>query len=84
MVRAVDSCSLCSSYLMSRPFHVFGCGCKFHTDCLTEQIVPYLSQGRKRRLEEVTAELAALEAKGNSSAGQVNVFVWSFLTSPYQ
>ena len=32
---------------------------KFHTDCLMDEVLPHLSVARRRKVEEVSAELAA-------------------------
>ena len=60
-VRATDRCSACSAHLMSKAFHLFNCGHKFHTDCLAKELKPMLSSSRLRRLNEVERELARLE-----------------------
>lgn len=59
-VKASETCSICHSYLMARGFHLFNCGHKFHTDCLVKEIMPYLSAGRRRKVEEIQAEMANL------------------------
>ncbi len=57
-VRTVDTCSVCSGFLMSDAFHVFGCGHRLHTACLVDLVKPYLSSARRRRLEDLQAQLA--------------------------
>lgn len=37
-IKAIDVCSTCQSHLMSKPFHLFSCGHKFHTDCLIQEV----------------------------------------------
>merc|ERR1712029_1130064 len=55
-VRATDKCCMCNNYLMAKPFHLFiNCGHKFHTDCLIQALIPHLSQGRIRRIDELIA-----------------------------
>ncbi len=69
VVRATDTCRLCSTYLMTRPFHLFTCNHYFHTDCLTDEVAKYLSPARKRKLEELLAELARFKESDNSVGG---------------
>ena len=45
VVRATDTCKLCGGFLMTRPFHLFNCGCFFHTDCLTDEVKLSLIKG---------------------------------------
>ena len=66
-VRAVDTCSLCNSYLMSKPFHLFTCGHKFHSDCLIDEVMPYLSPARQAKVEELRIEIRALELRGQDT-----------------
>ncbi len=69
-VRAVDSCSVCSGFLMSKPFYLFNCGHRMHSSCLEEEVRPYLRQARQHRLDNALAELAAIEAAANDARGQ--------------
>ena len=62
-VRATDKCCMCNNYLMAKPFHLFiNCGHKFHTDCLIQALIPHLSQGRIRRIEELRQELVSMKS----------------------
>ena len=63
LVRAVDTCSTCNGYLMTKPFHLFNCGHKFHTSCLIDEVTPFMTPGRRKKLDEVLAELRAVENK---------------------
>ena len=66
VVRATDTCKLCGGFLMTRPFHLFNCGHFFHTDCLTEEVAKYLTPARRRRLDELSAEMSQLKAQSAS------------------
>ena len=70
VVRATDTCKLCSAYLMMRPFHLFNCGHFFHTDCLTDEVAKYLTPARKRRLDELSAEMSQLKAQSASRSAK--------------
>lgn len=43
-IGAQDQCSICSVYLLLKPFFIFPCGHKFHADCLEKQLMNYLSK----------------------------------------
>lgn len=59
-ISAQENCSLCDSFLMVKPFIVFICGHKFHSDCLEKQILPTLSSDQSRRLTTIKQQLDAL------------------------
>ena len=50
IVKAAECCEACSKFLMTRAFHLFGCGHKFHSDCLAEQ------HSKIKRLADVNRE----------------------------
>jgi len=67
-VRASDRCSTCCDLLISRPFYLFSCSHKLHTDCLAEVILPHLPQPRQRKLLELQAQVESLaREKDNAS-----------------
>jgi len=67
-VRASDRCSTCCDLLLSRPFYLFSCSHKLHTDCLAEVILPHLPQPRQRKLLELQAQVESLaREKDNAS-----------------
>ena len=70
-VRADDTCSICHEYVMARPFHLFVCSHRFHTDCLIEAVVPHFGKERKRKVEELQRELAKA-SNNNSSKKHMN------------
>ena len=67
-VRADDTCSICHEYIMARPFHLFVCSHRFHTDCLIEAVVPHFGKERKRKVEELQREL--VKATNNSTSSK--------------
>ncbi|TRY72729.1 hypothetical protein TCAL_00267 [Tigriopus californicus] len=69
-VKATETCSVCHGYLMARGFHLFNCGHKFHTDCLVKEIMPYLSSGRRRKVDEIQAEMTNLRLDHNDEDTQ--------------
>lgn len=44
VIGAQDQCSICSAYLLLKPFFIFPCGHKFHSDCLERQLRTYLGK----------------------------------------
>jgi len=67
-VRASDRCSTCCDLLISRPFYLFSCSHKLHTDCLAEVILPHLPQPRQRKLLELQTQVESLaREKDNAS-----------------
>ncbi|XP_050332162.1 vacuolar protein sorting-associated protein 18 homolog [Bactrocera neohumeralis] len=59
-INAQENCNLCDSFLMVKPFIVFICGHKFHSDCLEKKILPTLSSEQNRRLRTIKQQLDAL------------------------
>lgn len=42
VIAAPVQCALCGSHLLVRPFLIFPCGHKFHSDCLEKELITYL------------------------------------------
>ncbi|XP_023930234.1 vacuolar protein sorting-associated protein 18 homolog [Lingula anatina] len=58
-VKGQDKCSSCGFPLMTRTFHVFPCMHKFHTDCLTTEVLPHLSTIKRTQVEDLQRKLAS-------------------------
>lgn len=37
-IKSTDICDICESKLMVKPFYMFPCNHKFHSDCLQEEL----------------------------------------------
>ena len=61
MAKASDKCAICRTFLLSRPFHLFVCSHKFHTDCLIAAVTPHLSTARRRKVKELLVILDSPE-----------------------
>ncbi|XP_068159229.1 vacuolar protein sorting-associated protein 18 homolog [Drosophila tropicalis] len=61
-----DTCTICEMMLLIKPFFVFICGHKFHSDCLEKQLIPMLSKEQSRRLATLKQQMEALMT-GNST-----------------
>uniref|UniRef100_W8B004 Vacuolar protein sorting-associated protein 18 homolog n=1 Tax=Ceratitis capitata TaxID=7213 RepID=W8B004_CERCA len=62
-ISAQENCNLCETFLMVKPFFIFVCGHKFHSDCLEKQILPMLSSDQSRRLTNLRQQLDTLVTK---------------------
>ena len=67
-LRADDRCEICCDLLMSRPFYIFPCGMKFHSDCLADAIMPHLAQPRQKKLVELRTLVDTLSRQTDSSS----------------
>ncbi|KAH8386604.1 hypothetical protein KR093_001469 [Drosophila rubida] len=67
-MKAQDACDICDLILMVKPFFVFICGHKFHSDCLEKQVLPILSKDHSRRLAMLKQEMETLMAQTISLA----------------
>ncbi|KAH0950839.1 hypothetical protein HN011_007913 [Eciton burchellii] len=59
-VHAKDTCNTCDVQLLSRPFYVFPCGHKFHSDCLVAALTPMLSMNQRTKLVDLQRQLTAI------------------------
>lgn len=56
-VQAKDACSSCNVQLLLRPFYVFPCGHRFHSDCLVAALTPMLPLKLQTRLADLQRQL---------------------------
>lgn len=59
-VHARDTCNTCEVQLLLRPFYVFPCGHKFHSDCLVAALTPMLSMDQRTKLADLQRQLTAI------------------------
>nr|CAD7458172.1 unnamed protein product [Timema tahoe] len=52
-VHSHDVCSLCDLRLLMRPFYLFPCGHRFHSDCLVSDLSPMLPPGKRNKMLEL-------------------------------
>jgi hypothetical protein len=52
-VKAQDECSICDLQLLMRPFYLFPCGHRFHSDCLLTELNPMLPSGKRNKLHDL-------------------------------
>nr|QHN70697.1 deep orange [Limenitis arthemis astyanax] len=60
LISVSDSCCLCSLALLLRPFYLFPCGHRFHSDCLLSEIRPQLAPARRNKLADLQRHLSVL------------------------
>nr|CAD7430565.1 unnamed protein product [Timema monikensis] len=56
-VHSHDVCSLCDLRLLIRPFYLFPCGHRFHSDCLVSDLSPMLPPGKRNKMLELQRQL---------------------------
>ncbi|KAK3930225.1 Vacuolar protein sorting-associated protein 18-like protein [Frankliniella fusca] len=66
VVGCTDVCEECSLQLLLRPFYLFPCGHRFHSDCLLNELLPALPPGKRNKLEEYRRQLASLTSKDDA------------------
>ncbi|KAJ8929810.1 hypothetical protein NQ314_017407, partial [Rhamnusium bicolor] len=67
IINSSDTCEVCNITLMIRPFYMFPCHHKFHTDCLLKELSPTLGKGqrKKNRLADLERQLKILNNQTN-------------------
>ena len=68
ILRSTDRCVLCSDLLLSKPFYVFSCGHRFHSDCLAEAVLPHLQPSRQKKLHELRSQLEVLSRETDNTS----------------
>lgn len=73
-VQARDVCSICDLQLLMRPFYLFPCGHRFHSDCLLTELSPILPAGKRSKLHDLQRQLAAFSSRDdNVSVGSASM-----------
>ncbi|XP_045497212.1 vacuolar protein sorting-associated protein 18 homolog [Colias croceus] len=60
LVSVTDVCRVCDIALLLRPFYLFPCAHRFHTDCLLAHMLPALPPARRNKLTDLQRQLAVL------------------------
>lgn len=70
-----DTCNTCNVQLLLRPFYVFPCGHRFHSDCLVAALTPMLSMDQRTKLADLQRQLTALSNRPEDtrSVGSVSL-----------
>ena len=63
-----DTCNACEVQLLVRPFYVFPCGHRFHSDCLVAALTPMMSTQQQNKLADLQSRLIAVSKKSEESA----------------
>lgn len=75
-VQAQDKCEICSFPVIVRPFYVFPCGHKFHSNCIINDILPLATNNKRRQVEDLQKRLEEFtlkEAVGNLGAERASM-----------
>ncbi|XP_011144081.1 vacuolar protein sorting-associated protein 18 homolog isoform X2 [Harpegnathos saltator] len=72
-VHARDACNTCEVQLLLRPFYVFPCGHKFHSDCLVATLTPMLSMDQRTKLADLQRQLTAISNRPEDTASVASV-----------
>ncbi|XP_017884886.1 vacuolar protein sorting-associated protein 18 homolog isoform X2 [Ceratina calcarata] len=74
-IHAKDTCNTCDVQLLLRPFYVFPCGHRFHSDCLVAALTPMLSMDQRTKLADLQRQLTALSnrSEDTTSVGSVSL-----------
>ncbi|XP_063971923.1 vacuolar protein sorting-associated protein 18 homolog [Diachasmimorpha longicaudata] len=74
-VHVRDTCNSCEVQLLLRPFYVFPCGHRFHSDCLIAALTPMLSIEQQTKLADLQRQLTAVSKKpeDTTSVGSVSL-----------
>lgn len=67
-VHAKDTCNFCSVRLLLRPFYIFPCGHRIHSDCLVAALIPMLSMDQRIKLADLQSRLTAISNKSDDTA----------------
>lgn len=62
VIKSSDTCSLCELQLLLRPFYIFPCGHYFHSDCLTNELLPLLPIEVRNQLLDLQKRLNPLSS----------------------
>ncbi|XP_030762434.1 vacuolar protein sorting-associated protein 18 homolog isoform X2 [Sitophilus oryzae] len=65
VINSDDKCEICNVTLMVRPFYLFPCHHKFHSDCLLSELEPSLGPTKKARLADLQRQVKTLNSQNN-------------------
>ncbi|XP_019880940.1 vacuolar protein sorting-associated protein 18 homolog isoform X2 [Aethina tumida] len=65
VISSADKCQICNNILMIRPFYMFPCHHKFHSDCLVNELTPSLGPAKRNRLAELERQFKHLSTQTN-------------------
>ncbi|CAG9821457.1 unnamed protein product [Phaedon cochleariae] len=65
LINSTDTCEICTGILLIKPFYMFSCHHKFHSDCLTSELSQFLGPAKKNRLADLERQLKILNNQTN-------------------
>ncbi|XP_015172039.1 PREDICTED: vacuolar protein sorting-associated protein 18 homolog isoform X2 [Polistes dominula] len=63
-----DTCNSCDVQLLLRPFYVFPCGHRFHSDCLVAALTPMLSMDQRTKLADLQRQLTFISNRSENTS----------------
>nr|XP_018899049.1 PREDICTED: vacuolar protein sorting-associated protein 18 homolog isoform X1 [Bemisia tabaci] len=72
IIKVSDVCDLCNIQLMLRSFYTFPCGHRFHSACLTKELLPLLEPQKRFELQEKQKQFAVLTSSNRDDSISVN------------
>ncbi|XP_014226256.1 vacuolar protein sorting-associated protein 18 homolog [Trichogramma pretiosum] len=82
-VHSKDVCNNCNIQLLLRPFYVFPCGHRFHSDCLVAALTPMLTLQDQTKLAELQHQLT-MATNGDLNRGGDNASISASLSTKEQ
>ncbi|VEN49877.1 unnamed protein product [Callosobruchus maculatus] len=68
IINSTDTCEICDVTLMIKPFYMFPCHHKFHSDCLLNELSPTLGPAKRNRLSELERQLKVVSNQTNTDS----------------
>lgn len=68
-----DKCNSCNVQLLLRPYYVFPCGHRFHSDCLVAALTPMLSMDQRTKLADLQRQLTAMSNRSDDTTSVASV-----------
>nr|CAI5818148.1 unnamed protein product [Callosobruchus analis] len=68
IINSTDTCEICDITLMIKPFYMFPCHHKFHSDCLLNELSPTLGPAKRNRLSELERQLKVVSNQTNTDS----------------
>lgn len=74
-IKPTDCCDICNVCLLVRPFYLFPCKHRFHTDCLLKELTPMLGPAKRNKLTDLQRQLNILNTQtiDNISTGSTGL-----------
>uniref|UniRef100_A0A6P7GKW2 Vacuolar protein sorting-associated protein 18 homolog n=1 Tax=Diabrotica virgifera virgifera TaxID=50390 RepID=A0A6P7GKW2_DIAVI len=65
IINTTDTCEVCNKTLLIKPFYMFPCHHRFHSDCLLAELSPFLGPAKRYRLMDLDKQLQSYNNQVN-------------------